>query len=569
MTELEDAYPLTALQAGMLFHSAYQEDSASYHDVFTLILRGPYQGELLRAAAREVTARHAVLRTSFDLTGFDEPIQLVWDEVEPPVQEINLTGYGDAWPRLTMWREDEKRRPFDWASAPLFRLVVHHLEEGEWALTLSFHHAILDGWSVATLMTELLGRYSAHLGGEPVRPLDPPPLNFRDFVAREKAAVGSAASEAFWQDVLADAPATALPRLPGYRSGDAEDTEALAVPFGEGLVAGLEGVARELGVPVRTVLLAGHLRVLALVTGSADVVTGLVTHGRPEHEAAEEILGLFLNSVPLRARTDVRSWRELITNVFAAEVALLPHRLYPLFEMQRLTQRSPVIDVLFDYRDFHVYQDLGPADRVEVVETEFFEQTNLAISANFTRSPESGTLELKLKYDVTQFSAAQVARAGELYREVFARIAADPGGDPREPGDVLAADSAAVERWNTTGAPATFVPLPVAIARQAATTPEAPAICGPDGLWLTYAEFIGRVNALATRLREQGVQLGDVVGVCLPRSVDMVIAVHAVMTAGGAYLPLEPTYPDQRLTFMTQDAHVRAVITHEPHRFAG
>ncbi|MFC7719891.1 condensation domain-containing protein [Nonomuraea recticatena] len=339
--ELEDAYPLTALQSGMLFHSAYQEDSATYHDVFTLILRGPYQSDTFRAALREVMARHSVLRTSFDLTGFDEPIQLVWQDVEPPVQELDLSGFEHPGQRLSIWREQEKHRPFDWEAPPLFRAVIHHLDTDEFALTLSFHHAILDGWSVATMVTELLDRYAAGLQGVPQAPAVPPPSTFRDFVAREKEAVASPQTEQFWRDALADAPVTALPRLPGYRTGDAEDTVSHAVPLDDQLVQGLERAARQARVPLRTVLLAGHLRVLALLTGDSDVVTGIVTHGRPEHEAAEQVLGLFLNSVPVRVRTDVPSWEELIKRVFAAEVAFLPHRLYPLFEMQRLSQRSP------------------------------------------------------------------------------------------------------------------------------------------------------------------------------------------------------------------------------------
>ncbi|MEU7892851.1 amino acid adenylation domain-containing protein [Nonomuraea sp. NPDC049152] len=563
--ELEDAYPLTALQSGMLFHSAYQEDSATYHDVFTLILRGPYQSDAFRAALREVMARHSVLRTSFDLTGFDEPIQLVWQDVEPPVQELDLSGFEDPRQRLSIWREQEKHRPFDWEAPPLFRAVIHHLDTDWFALTLSFHHAILDGWSVASMVTELLDRYAAGLQGVRQAPAVPPPSTFRDFVAREKEAVASPQTEQFWRDVLADAPVTALPRLPGYRTGDAEDTVSHAVPLDDQLVKGLERVARQARVPLRTVLLAGHLRVLALLTGDSDVVTGLVTHGRPEHEAAEQVLGLFLNSVPVRVRTDVPSWEELIRRVFAAEVAFLPHRLYPLFEMQRLSQRSPLIDVLFDYRDFHVYQDLGPGGVIQVVESEFFEQTNLPLSANFTWSPQVGGLELKLKYDITQFSADQVVRAGEHYRRVFAKIAEDPAADPRESEELLVADVASVEGWNATGVAREFVALPEVVARRVASSPDAPAVW--DGSWLTYAEFGARVNALASVLREKGVRLGDVVGVCLPRGADLVVAVHAVMAAGGAYLPLEPDYPDERLSFMVSDAGARVVITGEPGRF--
>ena len=557
---IEDAYPLTALQAGMLFHSEFDAGLATYHDVFTLQLQTEYSGPALRAALAELVGRHPVLRTSFHIAEFDQPVQVAHAETVVPLTELDLSGIDAAAvsDELRAWQDGEKQRPFQPDTAPLLRFFAHRLPEASFALTISFHHAILDGWSVAALTTELLRRYAARLSGAPL-PAAPPPVLFSDFVSAERGQAESADSAAFWQQTLADAPATRLPRLPGFPTGQPESVDALVTDLDADLVAGLDRLAQQLKAPLRTLLLAAHLRVLALLTGEPDVTTGVVTHGRPEHEAAEEVLGLFLNTVPVRLRVDEPSWNALIKAVFAAEVALLPHRLYPLLEIQRSLGRTPLLDALFDYRDFHVYGELAGEDRIEVAGYRFFEQTNLPFAANVIRS-QAGGLTLQLKYDPSQFDAGQMAGTGDYYLRALADLVADPGGDPRPTASYLAADARAITSWNATARAYPGGLLPELVAAQAARTPDAPALWA-EGAWLPYAEFTAAVNRLARHLRAQGVRTGDVVGVRLERGRDLVVAVHAVVAAGAAYLPLEPDYPDERLAFMTADAGARRVIT--------
>ncbi|MFG2074624.1 amino acid adenylation domain-containing protein [Nonomuraea maritima] len=550
---LEDAYPLAALQAGMLYHSAYEPDTATYHDLTTITVRGRFDVRAFEAALAEVTARHPVLRTSIDLTGFSEPLQLVHRSAVLPLEVTDLSGEPAASDLLAAWSEEEKRRPFDWAEPPLARAHVHVLDGELFAFSLSFHHAILDGWSVAALVTELFQRYHGHLAGDPP-PLAPPGAAFRELVAAERAAVASAETRDFWHALVADAPETRLPRLPGVHGEQA--AEVLRLPLEADLLERLGGTARTLSVPLRTLLLAAHLRALALLTGEGEVMTGLVTHSRPESEAGAEVLGLFLNTVPLRLDVRAPSWAELVRRVFEAEVALLPHRNYPLFEIQRAAGRSPLLDVLFDYRDFHVY---GGLPGVEIVGQEFFEQTDVPFTAAFTRSREHGGFDLTLTYDRSQFAAEQVARIGELYLTVL-RQACDPAGDPRPSHLYLAADAAATDGWNATARPYPGVALHELIAERAERTPTAPAVCY-DGVWITYRELGARAAAVTARLVAAGTVPGDVVGVCLERGADLLPALLGVLGAGAAYLPLEPDLPPARLAYMIEEAGARTVLT--------
>ncbi|MFI6711468.1 amino acid adenylation domain-containing protein [Nonomuraea sp. NPDC050478] len=550
---LEDAYPLAALQAGMLYHSAYEPDAATYHDLTTITLRGRFDREAFEAALAEVTARHPVLRTSIDMTGFSEPLQFVHRSATLPFAVTDLSGVPDADERVARWAEEEKRRPFDWSRPPLARAHAHLLPGELFAFSLSFHHAILDGWSVATLVTELFRRYHARLAGEPL-PVTPPAAAFRDLVARERAVVACAQTRDFWQARVDDAPDTRLPRLPEHRDGDG--VEVLRLPLEPALLARVTEVARELAVPVRTVMLAAHLRVLALVTGEDEVMTGLVTHSRPESEAGEEVLGLFLNTVPLRLDTAAPTWGELVRRVFDAEVALLPHRQFPLFEIQRLSGRSPMLDALFDYRDFHVYRGMPGA---EIVGQEFFEQTDLPFTAAFTRSREHGGFDLVITYDRAQFGAAQIARVGGHYLTAL-RLATTSAADPRRADPFLTADAGEIGRWNATARPYPEATLPELFAAQAARTPTAPAVCY-DGTWITYRELAARARAVTARLAAAGARPGDVVGLHLDRGPGLLPALLGVLGAGAAYLPLEPGLPPERLAHMIEDAGARIVLT--------
>ncbi|MBV9820820.1 MAG: non-ribosomal peptide synthetase, partial [Actinobacteria bacterium] len=425
---LDDAYPLTALQSGMLYHSELATETATYHDIFTLTLQADYDVAALRGALDEVSARHPVLRTSFNLTDFSEPLQLVHTSAPAPLAEFDLSDLAPEQARelLLAWREAEKYHHFDWTVAPLLRVFTHQLPAGRFALTFSFHHAILDGWSVATLTTEVLGRYAARLAGRP-EPVTAVPVSYRDFVATEKAALAAAESIEFWQSQLADAPDPALPRTPGAAPVQDSVSEDIAVRYFEvtpELATSLTAVARRLGVPLRTVLLAAHLRVLGLLTGEPDVTTGVVSHNRPEHEAGAQVLGLFLNAIPVRVPVDRSSWAELVRAVFEAELAILPHRAFPLFEIQRVTGRTLLFEALFDYRDFHVYGNLPDDGPVRIVQQEFFEQTNVPFAAAFSRAPSGEGLLLTLTYQLQRFTDAAVDRAGALYLRALELLAA-------------------------------------------------------------------------------------------------------------------------------------------------
>ena len=562
-SQIVDAYPLAALQAGMLYHSRFAEGARTYHDVLTMTIESDVDISALEAALAELIRGHPVLRTGFDMASFSEPLQLVHDEVAPvlTVEDLSALPEQEAAARVADWGDGESARGFDWAAPPLLRVHAQVLHRRRFALTLAFHHAVLDGWSVATLVTELLRRYDAHLDGHTLDVVSPA-ASFRDFVAAEAAATASEETRAYWSAMLREAPLTRVPRDPPPHgvagSGVDDDGARLDEIVDAALAARLTTVAAGLRVPLRTVLLAAHVRVLALVTGELDVVTGLLTNGRPESEAGADVLGLFLNTVPLRVRLGRNSWSELVRTVFDAEADLLEHRRFPMFELGRLVGRSPLVDVVFDYREFHAYRELPDENRVRILTRRHRESTDVPLGVAFVRNQRDGELHLYLSYRRSEFTERRVQQLRRLYLRALADLAAHPEGPAWRTAPYLADGASRLLGERVDLGHATT--LPELVLASAEAGPDTVAVLDDDHA-LSYAELVDRAGAVAAALVATGIRPGDPVGVHVPRSVDFAVAVLGVLLAGAAMLPLEVDYPKARLDHALADSSAAALVT--------
>ena len=423
---VEDAYPLTALQMGMIFHSEYSQESAIYHDIFSFHLKAPLEIQVLQAAIEYLVKRHAVLRTSFQLTGFSEPLQLVHQKIEIPLQVEDLrhlsTSQREA--AFNAWFEGEKNRHFDWKSPPLMQFQIHRYTQETFQLSFAFHHAILDGWSVGLLLTELFQQYFLRLGKTGGSAAVLPQSAFRDFVALERASVASEEHQRFWKEKLSECTIAVLPRWQKFpREARIRQicTHNVAIP--PEIAEGLKQLANGAGVPLKSVLLAAHLRVLSLLCGQSDVLTGLVANGRPEETDGEQICGLFLNTLPFRLQLSGGTWIDLVQQVFEAERELLPYRRYPLAEIQRNLGGQPLFETAFDYVNFHVYQGLQTLKNLEILGEKFLAETNFPLLCEFSLDPFSAKVQLSLKYDSAEFCGEQVEAMGGYYARTLEAIA--------------------------------------------------------------------------------------------------------------------------------------------------
>jgi amino acid adenylation domain-containing protein len=548
--DVEDAYPLTRLQAGMLFHMQAGGAVPLYHNVDTAHLRGALDSAAFQAAVQEVVARHAILRTGFALSGWSEPLQLVHRTafLPVPVTDLSAVSAGEQDEEIAGFVAAERRNLFDLARPPLIRFHIHRRGPDSFQLTLTECHAIFDGWSLHSTLNEIFERAFAHQDGRPLPPAPPPAVAFREYVALERAALASPEVQAFWEERLADVEPTLLPRWP---AGGADAPARLhhSLEIQPEIHAGLRRLEREAALPFKSLVLAVHLKALSLLAGRSEVTTGVVLHGRPEELGGEDVRGLFLNTVPVRFAVSSGSWRDLVAATFDAERDLLPYRRYPLATLQASRPGVTLFEAAFNYVHFHVVEGLLGSGRLQVVDFRGYEDTNFLLVAHFRISLADGRPFLTLEADAACLPPAQVESLGRLYARALASLAADPDAphaalspfDPQEEAQVLGAWA---ERRDPDLAETSIAARFAAVA---AERPAAVAVChGSERL--TYAELDRASNQLARRLRALGVGPEVPVALILERSIGLVTAVLAVLKAGGFYVPLDPRDPLERRT---------------------
>ncbi|HKH45198.1 MAG TPA: amino acid adenylation domain-containing protein, partial [Thermoanaerobaculia bacterium] len=558
---LADAYPLAHLQSGMLFHTELRPETAVYHDVFSAWVRAPFDAARLRGEIQRAAARHPVLRTSFALSGYREPLQLVHSEVEVPfaVDDLRALPEAEHEGAVRAWLEAERHRGFAWSHAPLLRFHVHRRTDDSFQLTLSFHHSVLDGWSAATLLAGLFRSYLDLPGGAGEAP---PAGVFREYVRLERSVIASEEARAVWSELLEEAEPCFVPRWPVAPSEEG-DSRDLVVPVSPETAAGLRTVARSVGAPLKSALLAAHVAVLARWTGRSDLLTGLVTNGRPEMEGGDRALGLFLNSLPLRLRLGAETWAELTASLFNLETRLLPYRRFPLADLQTMAGQGALFDALFNFVHFHVYQGLRGVPDVEVLGFEGYEETDTALVAIFHVNPDGGRLDLRLSYRTAELDARQAEALAGAYARALDDLAARPRARAAE-APLLSAEELRqlLGEWSVglPPHPDCHLPVPVLFARQAAATPERVALVDAMGAEMTYAEVEAWANRMARWLRTLDVGTETLVGVALESSLERILLFLAVLKAGGAYVPLDLTYPRERLALMVGEARLPLIV---------
>jgi amino acid adenylation domain-containing protein len=483
--------------------------------------------------------------------------------VEVPLQIVDLRPYPPTEQESLLEKlyVTERKRLIDWEHPSLMRFFVHRRSDDSFQLSLVIHVALVDGWSVATLLTELFQIYLELLGVE-IAPLAPPSsVAFREMIAVERESLASESSSRYWQAALAGSSFTMLPRWPSSRRlADPLYHKMLEVPISDELGRSLWALAQEADVQIKTVLLAAHLRVMSVLSGQDDVVIGMISNGRPEVVDGDRVTGQFLNTVPVRSQQPGGTWLDLVRATFATELDLLPHRRYPMAQIQQQQGGQPLFETIFNFTHFHVYDSLQSLPGITVLDRRFIEQTNLTLLADF--GINSLTSEIRLVLNSTGLSDEQVEAMAHYYRSALVAMTRDPHArydrqsllPIHEREQLLQIWSASLHNERLEQR------VHQLFEAQAARQPDSPALTMNDR-HVTYGELNARANQWARLLVEQGVGRETLVAMLLERGVEFVTAILAIYKAGGAFVPLDPSHPAQRHAELLRQCGSPVVLT--------
>ncbi|WP_263976330.1 non-ribosomal peptide synthetase [Streptomyces sp. NK08204] len=553
---LADAYPLTMLQAGMLHEMLADPRRGAYHNVTDLKITVPEGFDLaaFQAAVDAVVAAHPNLRTSVDLVSYREPLQLVHRSAHLPVGYTDLRGLpqDEQRARLRAFVEEEFERRFDLAAAPLVRIHLHHVTDHDLRLVLTDCHVVLDGWSLTSLVADLLALHREAVAHR-TTPRPPSAPAFAEYVALERAALNNEESLEYWRRCLADLrPVTLGRRVAGTAAGQPPVHEARR-SYAH-LAEGVGRLARQAGVPRRTVLFTAFHHTMSLFADRDDEAIGhsigLVTNGRPEIPGADRMRGLFLNTVPFGVARPRGNWLAYLRDVFTAEQEMLPHRRVPFARIAGLRPtETSLTDAVFNYVNLHRLSHESWDDSLEIARTMFPVMMNASVNA-FT-----------LDTDPEFAAPATAEQLADVFCAQLEAMVADPHARVIRPALTGAARTTAIDVWGRgPDIPSSSLLFHEHIAAQAARTPDAVAV-EHLGQELTYGELQRQTEELAWRLRGLGVGPDTVVGICVERGPDLVRAAVGVLRSGGAFLPLDPQHPTERLAFMAEDSGMRVLLT--------
>ncbi|WP_339494068.1 non-ribosomal peptide synthase/polyketide synthase [Pseudomonas sp. EA_35y_Pfl1_P108] len=545
---IADVYPLSPMQQGMLFHTLYEPEAEAYINQLRLDIEGL---DLLAfgRAWQAALDRHDILRSSFHWLGLDSAHQVIQRQVDVQLHVIE-----DVAADVDALAVAEREKGFALNAAPLFRLMLVRGAGRAWHLIFTSHHILMDGWSNAQLLGEVIAHYAGHN-------VPAPQGQFRDYLGWLQQ---QASGEAFWKASLAPLQAPTLLaqalRVPADGKGMSDHHVVLDSDF----TRALGEFARHQKVTLNTLLQGAWSLLLQRYTGQACVAFGATVAGRSAPlPGLEQQLGLFINTLPIvSAAAPTQAVADWLSELQALNLSLRDHEHVPLYDIQGWAgqQGAALFDSLLVFENFPVADVLkqGAPAGLTFGRLHNHEQTHYPLTLGI----ELGScLRLEFGYDQARFSARQVAQLSRNLRHLLVQMLADaqaPVGslrllDPAARRDILALSQ-------SPSAAQRHLRVHERIAAQADVTPDALAVQASDTR-LSYAQLNDRANRLAHRLLELGVGPGRRVGLAARRGPQLIVSLLAVLKSGAAYVPLDPNYPGERLAYMLTDSRLDLLLS--------
>ncbi len=423
---VEDAYPMSMLQSGLVYQSTIMEGDNNYHDIVSYTIKGKINVDLFKIAVKRLVETQPIFRTSYSLSDFSEYLQIVHKKVENlPLNVYDLRGLKTDEEKEKMYQQwfwKEQHRPFNWSTPGLVQLHIHILSDDSYKYSISQHNSALDGWSMNKVHTFLFETYFRLLEGKDIYDKSLSSNNHnKTFIYLEQKAIKSEKFNKFWINVLKDVPDGKIPRARKTNKSKGNEVIFQDIKLPEGLSGQLIDLANSLKVPVKDILLASHIKFISLLTKKNDVFTGYEIGGRPELLGAEDALGVFLNTMPFRVILEKdSSWKELIQNVYNAEGKFLPYRRYPMAKAKEdVGNRGILFEIVFNFTHFYSLKKLRDLPGFDMIDVRAAAITEFPLRVEYSRHFYNDEVELSLHYQTAIYDEEDIKAFGEVFIEIL------------------------------------------------------------------------------------------------------------------------------------------------------
>jgi amino acid adenylation domain-containing protein len=588
--DIEDLYPMSDIEKGMVFYTLKNPDIPLYHDQLVYQVKiDDFDPGIFKKAFIQLVEKHSILRTAFFLNDNEESIQIVYKKIPHDIAHDDISGMekDEQEAFLRAFLEEDRKKALNIEVAPLWRVRTFHSGNGNIFILLVTHHAILDGWSAASLVTELYNTYW-QLRSNPTFVPERLKSSYKEFVVEQMIEKKRSATVDFWRNELKGYKRLDFPNTLSTSSAKVKNQEDEAVKsyryrysLEKGLLGGLKNIAKKYNTTVKHLCFAAYLYMLNMLTYENEIVVGLVSNNRPLCEDGDKILGCFLNTIPVRMNilSDI-TWLDHIHMVEKKMLELKKYERMPLFEIIRIVgestqNRNPIFDAVFNFVDFHVFNQIEGNDTEPVgvgektrdrLSVQGYVRTNTLL--DFTVSTTFEDFEIYLLYSESIFNGGSgdcvemVIRLCQYFERGLNMFIYEPER-PAGKDELLSIEEKQKLLYDFNDTEVEYPgdkTIDALFEGQVEQFPGHIAVVYEDR-HLSYKELDDRSTALAGYLRARGVEPDMAVGISMESSLEMIIGILGILKAGGAYLPINTNYPEKRKKYIIDDSNIKLMVT--------
>jgi amino acid adenylation domain-containing protein len=564
---IEDIYPLSPMQQGMLFHSLYAPDSGIYFQQMICTLRGNLEVVAFEQAWQKIVEKHSIFRTAFIWESLNKPVQVVYKQVKITVENDDWQGLSaqEQQEQLKVFLESDQQNSLQLSQPPLMRLHLIQLDKNTYQFVFSSHHLLLDAWSLPLVFNDLLNFYEGISQGETIRSQSP--LSYRHYIAWLQQQDQELA-EKFWKQKLqgftAATPLTVEKLLP--------KTENSNISYGEQQIQltvlateALQSFARQNRLTLNNLVQATWGLLLSRYSQESDVVFGVTVSGRPPSlVGVESMVGLFINTLPMRVQVSTETKiLDLLKDLQAQQIECEQYSYSSLADIQGwsdIPRGTSLFESILVFESNTLKTGLKSSNKsLELDNIRGFERTNYPLTV--VAVPRQQML-VRISYDTNRFDDGTITRLLGHFQTLLEGIIANPQQRVCQlPLLTKFEKQQLLGDWNNIHE--NYLQdkcIHQLFEEQVERTPHNVAVVFENNS-LTYQQLNTRANQLAHYLQELGVKPDTLVGICVERSLEMIVGILGILKAGGAYVPLDPEYPQERLSFMLEDSQVKVLVT--------